>query len=508
MYLQFALGATDEAKARMKNSLEPPTKQARMQHPKFCTDPTTGNPRSVTPKLSLWWILYMQDPQPDNPQWAKTFRKQFRLPYNSFLHLLQMVENERAVSGGMFHRWRVDGTCKNRKVSPIELLVLGSLRYLGRGWTFDDLVEESTFIDKEVYRVFFHKFVEFGAKKLYPLYVTTPSTLEELRDCEREYRNAGFPGCIGSTDATHIPLEKMSFGLRQAHLGYKMPCTTRMYNLTVNHRRKILHTTTGHPGRWNDKTLVRYDGFMHQLRDGEFDSTMSFVLSNKSGSDVTIKGAYVIVHNGYLKWPTTVPPLKHSMNRSEIRFSQWLESLRKDVECAFGILKGRWRVLKTGIRMHNSEVADNIWLTCCALHNLLLYVDGLSDGWRNGVPSHWELESGEFDESEVPDAIRRLVDPSGANSRAIRTYDGTTIGYKNDAGHNDKYNSADDVAESCSPSTTFRNGMAVKDLSLTCFRSMLIEHFDTKFHENDMTRLAKKPRQVPTSTIPNGHKFI
>ena len=211
LYLQFVAGGTTEAKAQLKNAAELPNKWARMQHTKFFTDPTTGNPRSVTSKLSLWSILYIQDPLPNNPQWTKTFRKQFRLPNHTFLHLLQMVDHERKVLGGMFHRWRADGVCKNRKVSPIELLVLGSLRYLGRGWTFDDL-EESTFIDKEVHRVFFHKFVEFGAKKLYYQYVATPSTLEDLRDCEREYRNAGFPGCIGSTDATHIPLDKMLFG--------------------------------------------------------------------------------------------------------------------------------------------------------------------------------------------------------------------------------------------------------------------------------------------------------
>jgi hypothetical protein len=56
------------------------------------------------------------------------------------------------------HQWREVGV-SNRKVSPSELLVLGSLQNLGRGWTFND--EESTFIDKEVHRVFFHKFEEF-----------------------------------------------------------------------------------------------------------------------------------------------------------------------------------------------------------------------------------------------------------------------------------------------------------------------------------------------------------
>ncbi len=44
---------------------------------------------------------------------------------------------------------------------------------------------------------------------LYPMYVSAPRTVEDVRDSEREYSTAGFPGFIGSTDATHIPLEKV-----------------------------------------------------------------------------------------------------------------------------------------------------------------------------------------------------------------------------------------------------------------------------------------------------------
>ena len=62
--------------------------------------------------------------------------------------------------------------------------------------------------------------------------------------------------------------------------------------------------------------------------------------------------------------------------------------------------------------MHNTEAADNIWLTCCALHNMLLDVDGLSAGWNNSVLSDWELDSGDFKESDLPDSIRRLIDPT------------------------------------------------------------------------------------------------
>ena len=52
--------------------------------------------------------------------------------------------------------------------------------------------------------------------------------------------------------------------------------------------------------------------------------------------------------------------------------------MRKDAECTFGILKGRFRILKAEVRCHGIHIADNIWMTCYALHNMLLEVDGIS----------------------------------------------------------------------------------------------------------------------------------
>ena len=78
----------------------------------------------------------------------KAFHLRFRLPYKQYLELVQQVQlNE------LFDRW-CGSKSNNKKVSPVELLVLGSLLYLGRGWTFDD-IEESTAIDEEVHRRFF-----------------------------------------------------------------------------------------------------------------------------------------------------------------------------------------------------------------------------------------------------------------------------------------------------------------------------------------------------------------
>jgi hypothetical protein len=63
--------------------------------------------------------------------------------YTQYLELLDQV-----ASNNLFDRW-CGYRNNNKKVSPVELLVLGSLCYLCCGWTFDDC-EELTAIDKGV----------------------------------------------------------------------------------------------------------------------------------------------------------------------------------------------------------------------------------------------------------------------------------------------------------------------------------------------------------------------
>ena len=96
---------------------------------------------------------------------------------------------------------------------------------------------------------------------------------------------------------------------------------------------------------------------------------------------VKYRGVLLLVDNGYLNWSTTIPPMKQTIFYKEPRWSEWLESMQKDVECTFSIMKGRWRILKSGIHLHGVDVADNIWKTCCALHNMLLHVDGYTEEW-------------------------------------------------------------------------------------------------------------------------------
>ena len=186
----------------------------------------------------------------------------------------------------------------------------------------------------------------------------------------------------------------------------------------------------------------------------------------------------------------TVPPLKETDLRSEIRFSKWLENVRKDVECVFRTLKSRWRVLKTGIRMHGILNCDMNWLTCCALHHMLLEVDRLSVKWTEGVPTDYEtMDDCEMD---IPDAIRKLFNPY---SNMIS--DLSRMGHGNDVEMSKEYVDFDfdaDVGVDIETEVIQSNSdgcIHVKDLSLHSFRKKLITHFNMSFKCNEVKWLQR-----------------
>ena len=52
------------------------------------------------------------------------------------------------------------------------------------------------------------------------------------------------------------------------------------------------------------------------------------------------------------RWKTLMAPMKHASDMWSARWSCNAESVRKDVEGCFGILKQRWCVLRNPVDLH------------------------------------------------------------------------------------------------------------------------------------------------------------
>ena len=92
------------------------------------------------------------------------------------------------------------------------------------------------------------------------------------------------------------------------------------------------------------------------------------------------KGSYFICDGGYAMWTCLVPPYKeYEPTSSKEGWSKHVKGLLKDVECTFGILKKRFQVLKNPIKLGKATHIQEMFVTCCALHNRLLAHDEDND---------------------------------------------------------------------------------------------------------------------------------
>ena len=430
---------------------------------------------SGLPRPSVWWINYVLFPELMTRRMHDKFRLRFRMPFSAWSDLVvDMKESP------IFESWHDGKTnCAGKKSSPLELLSLGALRYLGRKCTFDCL-EDVTFIGEKTHSRFFKAFIEYGSTVLYDRYVVSPTTAEDAVRHMHEMTIAGLSGAIGSMDATHVIVENCRYGLRISHKSHKLNKAARSYNIVANHRRRILSSTRGHPCSWNDKSIVLFDRFVEKIRSGEALEDVEFeLLEYGPGNEihrVTYRGVWILVDNGYHPWSITIPPFNYVGNRKELRWSQWMESMRKDVECTFGILKKRWTVLSKGIQATNIITADKVWRTCCALHNYLLDIDGLDEIWQDNVTCS--------DSGYDCFAIRRLTGCDDGDERDEIVQRNITI--------HEGQNFLDQFP--VLPGEV----RDVRGLTFDCMRSKLVDHFDITFSLGNVVwpKRVKKPRNT------------
>jgi hypothetical protein len=314
------------------------------------------------------------------------FRLRFRVPFPLFkMRLIPAIREAKIFNAG------------RSSYIPLEFKVMIALRIIGRD-TDCDTASELSGVPKSTCNTILKQFCAGFVEHFYDKFVYFPDAdSDELKKLMDVFGRVGFPGAMGSMDVTHfrwLSCPKNSYNFCKG----KYPFPTLACQAIVDHNRRILFLSELYDGRENDKNITSDDEFTYAIMMGKFNS-VKFKLYDEHGVVNICEGGYIIVDGGYQNVPCFVDPLHDANGHKEVHWSEFIESVRKDVECTFGILKSRFRILRNGLQ-YDREVSTNIVKTCAILHNMLLAYDGL-DEFKWNKTGEWEGEDPDMSDETI-----------------------------------------------------------------------------------------------------------
>lgn len=240
---------------------------------------------------------------------------------------------------------------------------------------------EASGISLSTMNKFFKDFLAQFVEKYEDTFIKLPTEKEDVDKVLAMYARLGLSGCIGSMDCTHIHWEKCPVWLYNECKGkYQWP--TLAIEAIVDHNRRFMSISPAFPGANNDINIAYADKTLQKIVGGLYHN-YDFVVHTAEG-DRRVQGLYLITDGGYIEWRCLMYPEKDPCLAIK-RYSEWLESVRKDVECAFGILIGRFRLFKRGVELHKKKDIEAALKVCAILHNMLLDEDG------KNIDINWEI---------------------------------------------------------------------------------------------------------------------
>lgn len=221
--------------------------------------------------------------------------------------------------------------------------------------------------------VIFHDVCKAIVRCLYDRVVYLPRNLEEWSNELKSFlENWEFP-CVGAWDGFHVYI---SSKLKNFYSYKKRYSVTNMG--FIGHNKRFMWAGVGAPGSTHDSRLLRSCNIYSEIEDGSVLPNMSLNLHPYGEIPLTSVGDSAFPNHSWLLKPykegTRVP--------RERNFNVRLCSARVVSENAYGMLKGRWRILykKTECRLENIPL---VIMACIALDNLCIKRnDPCNPRWR------------------------------------------------------------------------------------------------------------------------------
>lgn len=217
---------------------------------------------------------------------------------------------------------------------------------------------------------------------LSPIYMKLPSEDEWLTIAKNFETNANFPHCLRAIDGKHIRIIKpeesgsMFFNYKHYFSIVLMAVVDTNYN--------FVFIDVGAYGKECDSAVFKETEFWKRIVGDKLNIPRPKQLPG-AGSELP----YVFVadeafglHQHVLR-----PYGGHQLDSIKKNFNYRLTRARRYVECAFGILSNKWRILHRPLNV-STDTAVNIVKTCCLLQNIIHKVEGIANNATDTASSH------------------------------------------------------------------------------------------------------------------------
>ena len=196
-------------------------------------------------------------------------------------------------------------------------------------------------------------------------------TKEDLKSILKLHKaKHGVDGLMGSLDCTHTYWKNCPTAWKGSYSG-RNKAPSIVLEAACDHNLWFWHLSYGHCGCLNDINILNNSHLFDAMLNGDLHKleqeagVVPFMIGEESFDKV-----FLLVDGIYPKYNRFAKTVSFPITVEEKKYAGWQEAVRKDIERAFGVLKGQWQVLFRPILLHQTEDISKRASACFILHNM------------------------------------------------------------------------------------------------------------------------------------------
>lgn len=245
------------------------------------------------------------------------------------------------------------------------------IRYLSTGLSFRNLAVTLRMGASTVGKIV-HETCKIIWEELVEDFMPVPNQDQLLKISDDFYRRWKFPNCIGCIDGKHCQI-KCPINSGSSYFNY-LKYFSLVLQGVADADKKFIFIEVGSRGKQSDGGTFAASTLFQHIQSN------TFLPPDKELPGTTIKLPHVFIGDEAYPLKTFLmrPFPSRNLNAFRENYNKRLSAARKCIECAFGILRAKWRILGKDIEV-SSDKAVHIIKCACILHNVVREKDGDSD---------------------------------------------------------------------------------------------------------------------------------